>query len=274
MCAVTGIFGVMRLMGPGVRARRFRWTLLLTLGPLLAAWAVIAIIVAMAPGPSTRGFEAAVLPAVTIYVFGWSLLKGLLQIMGDADEDDQEALPAASPAAAAAAVPGGYALIPGVVAVALGLAGVLLRVSGASADARSIVGFSLALGTIPVAVLIGFMWRGAPDIISFGVVTGGFLVAKAALLLVIPAFMAPDAVLIAGGICAAAGLAARLALASSAQPPSPDPTPRTHLPWTRLPWQRPTDGRPRRPAEAARAGQRPGGQRGNEVMIMANPRGH
>ncbi len=226
VCAVTGIFGIMRLMGPGVRARRFRWTLVLTLGPLLATWAVIAIIVATAPGPSTRGFEAAVIPAVTIYVFGWSLLKGLLQIMAGSDEDDQEeALPAARPGAAVAAVLGGYALIPGVVAIALGLAGVLLRVSRASADARSIVAFSLALGTIPVAVLIGFAWRGAPDLISFGVVIGGFLVAKAALLLAIPAFMAPDAVLIAGGICAAAGLAARLALAPSTRPSSPDPTP-------------------------------------------------
>ncbi len=199
----------MRLMGPAVRARRFRWTLLLTVGPLLATWAVMAIIVATAPGPSTRGFEGALIAAVTIYVFAWSILKGLLQLMSGVYEDDQEeGLPAAGPAAAAAAVLGGHALIPGAVAVTLGLADVLLRVCGASADARSITGFSLGLGAIPVAVLIGFAWRGAPDLISFGVVVGGFLVAKAALLLVIPAFLAPGAVLIAGGICVAAGLAA------------------------------------------------------------------
>lgn len=39
-----------------------------------------AIIIATAPAPSTRGFEGALIPAVTIYVFAWSILKGLLQL--------------------------------------------------------------------------------------------------------------------------------------------------------------------------------------------------
>lgn len=111
---VAGIFGLMRLLRPAVRARRFRWTLLLAVGPLLATWAVMAIIAATAPGPSTLGFEGALIPAVTIYVFAWSVLKGLLHAMSGVYEDDQdEGLPAARPTAAVAAVLGGHALIPG-----------------------------------------------------------------------------------------------------------------------------------------------------------------
>jgi hypothetical protein len=197
--SVAGMFGALPLMVPSIRAQSLRRGLSLTLGSFAVPWAVAAIVVVTASGPSTRGFEAAVIPGVTIYLFVWGILKGLLKVSGDLYDANPAA---ASPTAAMAVTLRGGAMIAGVVAAAMASADLLLRVFGASTDTREIVGFSLVPGFFAVGFLIMLGYSADP--------AAGFLVAKAAVLLVIPAFMAPDGVLAAGVVCITAGLIARI----------------------------------------------------------------
>jgi hypothetical protein len=207
VCSVTGIFGVLRLMVPGIRAQSLGRGMLLMLSPFAAPWALVAVLWAVVPAADSRGLGTAVIPAVTIYVFVWSVLKGLLAAIGNVYEENP---PPASAVPALTASLRGDAVIAGAVAAALGLAAVLVHATGASAETRGIVWACLGLGPIVLAVLTGLACRMAPDLLSLAALIGVLLAAKAAVLLVIPAFMDPAAVLIAGGACLAAGLTARL----------------------------------------------------------------
>lgn len=199
ICAVAGLFGVLPLMTAGIRAQPAGWGYGSTLGSMAAPFALAAVVVATAPGPSTRGFEGAIIEGVVIYAFGWSILKTLLAAFSDGTNP-----PAAGPAAAMSATLRGNAMIAGVVAVVLGSALLLIRVTRASVDTRTIVVLLLLFGLPVVALVIALVWSDLFDPLVI------LLVFKANVLFVFPAIIAPGAVLAAGGVCVAAGLIARI----------------------------------------------------------------
>jgi hypothetical protein len=237
VCAVAGLFGVLPLMTAGIRAQSPGWAYGSALGAFVAPWAVAAVVVVTAPGPSTRGFEAAVIPGVVIYAFVWSILKGLLVLFSGGTNP-----PAVGPAAAMSATLRGKAMIAGVVAAVMGSAILLLHATGASADTRTIVVVSLLLGLPAVAFLIGLAWLLLPNWFWLphadqrdgpGVLLAVALVIKAYVLLVFPAWIAPGAVLAAGGVCVTAGLIAHMVPASPASllqdlPPASDASKTPH----------------------------------------------
>ena len=77
ICAVAGLFGVLPRMTAGIRAQPAGWGYGSTLGSMAAPFALAAVVVATAPGPSTRGFEGAIIEGVVIYAFSAGRSSGL-----------------------------------------------------------------------------------------------------------------------------------------------------------------------------------------------------
>jgi hypothetical protein len=207
-CIVTGMFAVMPLLVPGIRAQRNAWLFLFGAGALLAPWVVGAVTWAVAPAAAAKGSIAELGGAIGVYVFAWTIVKGLMVVSGDLWA---ERPPAAGPAAALRASLRGPALVAALVAVGLGLGDLLVRGSGLSPGGQRLTGFLLGAGAPVVAGLFFLTCSAIPALgrsLSLRAAAGVFLTAKAAVLLVFPAYLAPPAVLTVGAAAAVAGLAA------------------------------------------------------------------
>jgi hypothetical protein len=215
-CVVTGMFAVMPLITPGIRAQQTVRLFWFGGGALLAPWAVGAIAWAMAPASATNGSIAELGGAIGVYLFAWTVVKGLMIVSGDIWASRP---PAAGPVAAMRASLRGPAFIAAVVAAGLGLGDLLVRGSGLAPGTQRLAGFLLGAGAIVVAGLFFLACSAIPGLgraVSLRAAAGVFLVAKAAVLLLFPAYLAPRAVLAAGAVCVVAGLAARAIPASPA----------------------------------------------------------